>query len=666
MQLYRATIEPVPAKLQDYFYPPKGDFEAVQIGYDVPGARFWKGSSDWMHETTASYLGRHLNTMGIAHEWETAPWPYSIDDDFEATDESVCELPYFRPDALRELKDEHGCLRPWQKAGPTGAVRMGRFYVQHPPGTGKTLQGIIGMLAAVRAAGRRRSLPGRLSALGCESIVMPRQPLLLVLTTASAKWQITADIRHFTKLSPFLYKPVSQRRKKDLTLAEWVDGLQGEPAIVVIGRENLPDVLFTPRTADGFISQLVRYGLKQPLLTVIDELHEYRSHKLWQFDSGSGRCIAADNQVAAAAVLLNGVNAMGGRNGAFDGLEAAGWHGYSPWRFGLSATPTGGRIGEFWGQHELLDPGMWGKYRGFATRYAGGGPSGYNGAFVACGATNTKELNHRMAPFRHHTTAAETDPFMPAFDILAPRIPVDQQAKTIPAFKKDMKAIVKEGKTAESEEKMAALLTQIASARKRPWLVDTCIDEVAQGRKVLLFTGFRSEVEAIAGEVERRAKVPVYRASGEDDSAERSKTVVEFNNATGACVLVGTGASIGTSLNIQNTDVVIFGQTPFTVILLEQWMGRARRLGRKREGRRLRYLFPLAEGTYDTSRLRDILALKASNVSTVMDATTVRAVAEVMDSSKSDRDRAMQAYIDAIFAGGTELYFEDDDDDSDD
>jgi SNF2 family DNA or RNA helicase len=64
----------------------------------------------------------------------------------------------------------------------------------------------------------------------------------------------------------------------------------------------------------------------------------------------------------------------------------------------------------------------------------------------------------------------------------------------------------------------------------------------------------------------------------------------------GPCVLVGTGAAFGESLNIHDTDAALFVMLPYDPGQLRQWEGRFCRLGQKRS---VIIYYIIAEGTVD-------------------------------------------------------------------
>ena len=73
-----------------------------------------------------------------------------------------------------------------------------------------------------------------------------------------------------------------------------------------------------------------------------------------------------------------------------------------------------------------------------------------------------------------------------------------------------------------------------------------------------------------------------------------------------AAVLVATGDSFGESLNLQDTDALLFVMLPYTPGQVRQWEGRVARLGQKRP---VTVYYVIAEGTVD-EHVADILIRK--------------------------------------------------------
>jgi superfamily II DNA or RNA helicase len=110
---------------------------------------------------------------------------------------------------------------------------------------------------------------------------------------------------------------------------------------------------------------------------------------------------------------------------------------------------------------------------------------------------------------------------------------------------------------------------------KRKWVINTIIDRVSSGGRVLLFSEFSSVARMLVRDLQASGlRVGLVEGGG---GKARDKTVVSYQNGL-LDVLVSTSAG-QKGLNLQNTTTVIHYDLPWTPLGLIQRNGRVERIG---------------------------------------------------------------------------------------
>jgi SNF2 family DNA or RNA helicase len=125
-------------------------------------------------------------------------------------------------------------------------------------------------------------------------------------------------------------------------------------------------------------------------------------------------------------------------------------------------------------------------------------------------------------------------------------------------------------------------------------------DRIKEGKKVLVFTTKIIELEILNNEL-KKAKIETFAITKNENSPQKKENKKnEFQDFPGPCVLVGNIVAMGTGLNIQAADVVIFNSVPWSWDLIEQAYSRAWRRGRKGD---VMVYFMVVDGTVDNVML---------------------------------------------------------------
>lgn len=310
-------------------------------------------------------------------------------------------------------------------------------------------------------------------------------------------------------------------------------------------------------------------------------------------------------------------------------------------RLGLTASLVRYGVRDVWAPCDLVEPGQWGPYGrpsldgqtrtpgGFSEVYAAGHEDDWGG-WNTKGRSNEGELAQRLSVIAHSVPHSVTHAGLPPKRREVVRIKIEEQNTTPDWILKELKRSLGRGNpNAFREVKLAE-----AASRKRVWIAKRAVETLLAGKKVVLFTGRRRDVEVLwdsvmcglvdaAGGTEDVDYVPVRRKR--DGSTEQVETaVVKFSSGlpdvrtwgahggdsddvrydiacahlqtNGPALLVATLDSMGESINLQRSDWFCFAMLPEKPSRVIQGEGRGNRLGQDRE---LLCTYPVALRTYD-------------------------------------------------------------------
>lgn len=522
-------------------------------------------------------------------------------------------------------------LRAFQREGVAQACFRGSHVLWWGCGGGKTFGGIVWALAA----------PGA----------------VVVFTLAPAREQWIEELSKVAPaIDPYLHRPASSRRKRDVTLAYYL--LTTPRPFLVLGWESLHD--------DDVFAQLM--ALPPPFSIVWDELSVLKAHRrftrhidgvtLWV--DGQNNPVPRD--VLGARPILKDLPPGAHRDSrdpeiwyepcATIAARAAFLAPRAARRLGLTATFVPDRVRDIWAQLDAVLPGCAGKYRDFAVAYCAGHQGKYG--WVDDGASDPAGLRTLLARHTHYVPKARVNAELPAVQRLLTRIPRDGLNALHADDRAAIKHAIRAAKQAGANVALAAFGAQVlaAAGRKTTAAVQRVVECVGSEQKILVFTGLRrhvDEIEAHTREAIRKAKLgdcPIWAADGSVPADRRRQIQQAYMAAPGPAVLIGTRDAWGMALNLQSTDRLLSVALPWTWLELEQAEGRVVRLGMDR---RVVIEYLIAEGTVDT-RVAEVVLAKLGAINALIQDDQLTSIRETLQGG-SDAD-LMDNLIDAVIHGG--------------
>lgn len=404
---------------------------------------------------------------------------------------------------------------------------------------------------------------------------------VVVVTRATVRNQFAREVQRIAQVKTLAL--FGQQPRLELLLDE-------QPRVVVLGWEILP------HWVDTLVAWVAkqRAASKHPLFAsaIYDELHKGKQWKrqeryIDERDNVAWRDLT--NQSAAAARLSDAMDR----------------------RLGLTATPIPNTLADLWSQLDIIERWCWGTNWDFVHRYCDAKPAPLGRGIDTTGRSNVAELTARLREVSNIVKSAEAYADLPPKRRQVTFLGASDQ-NTPSSFNADMKRAARSGKQALFEMRLAE-----AAARKRDWVTAEAVEALANGQKVVVFTGRKVDVDRLADSILKGVRklkltIPaVFAAHGETDPAEREAMAASYGRETGPALLVGTGQAFGESIDgLQTTDLAILAMLPWTPKEIEQQEGRFTRRGQDRP---VRIVYPIAEGTVD-EHVADLLLVKLDAV----------------------------------------------------
>ena len=159
-------------------------------------------------------------------------------------------------------------------------------------------------------------------------------------------------------------------------------------------------------------------------------------------------------------------------------------------------------------------------------------------------------------------------------------------------------------------------MDDLKDSSKASRLLELCDQAKEQGRKVIVFSFFRSTLQKVLQLLGDRCMEPI---TGDIAPQRRQEIVDEFGKAPDGAVLVSQVQAGGTGLNIQSASVIIFCEPQIKPSIENQAIGRAYRMGQVRDVLVYRLL---ADETID-ERMLELLKTKQQQFDSFADESVV-------------------------------------------
>ena len=540
------------------FYPQRGlTPEIVEQVTDVPGV--------WMRPVLSSPYNAGWIIESILRSHNI---PFRVDFKLDSRKGS-CWGPIRQSELNASVIDDF--YLPFQLTAIAKACTHDSAHLWAPPGAGKT----------VMALGFALAEKGKV-------VVITSSPL-----TVLEQWKREVE-RFTTGLKPFVYRAPSKRRKgnkDDLTVYERQCTEEEIRPFVIVGwsmlREHWDEI-------------------SRGVVTVIfDESHNAKQVK-------RDKWLPQEDGSIVAQRLENTSRA------AFEVAKRA------KRRLCTTATPIPNQVWtDLYGQLTLVEPWGWGRTsRRFEKRYCNGHVGDYG--WVCDSVTNVDELKRRLSfttiRIPYEVSHSQLPPKRRQIIYVAPedQVSAAASAKGSENLKRELKKAVK----TKDKDRMLELRLMEAAGTKRNAIRDMVKDRLTGHSKIIVFTGRREDC-AVLGETLRKSLKKkltldenLWVASGDRTQKERLAIMDAYMSHNGPCVLVGTYQAWGTSLNLQDTDHLIFGMLPYTPGMLEQAEGRVHRLGMSRP---VQITYLIAEETVDET-IAELVLGKLASIEKVVDA----------------------------------------------
>ena len=465
---------------------------------------------------------------------------------------------------------------------------------------------------------------------------------VLVVAPAKARHVWWSQVQEYTNITPFRIRPVSERRKKDGTLEEYLDTCrrENERPFVIIGAESLADNMDAARSVE-------------PTTLILDEIHTHGSRKRWTAIQEADGSVSFERKKTAASNRAN--SKVSRETRAVAVMDISRLPSLNR-RIGLTATPLDdGRPRRLWSQLDLLSPGGFShSYSRFAMRYCDARPGKYGGLDDS-GSSRMTELKDRCSYMVHEVPYSESHSSLPDTRVQVVYLSNSQLNRAErwsddKTFGQAIKGLVKEVKSegVSARERVVEARLAEACSKKRRYVTEEVLEGLKGGGKVVVFTARRRETDlwahAVRREVTRgdeaQGKVPVWVAHGGIPESERDEMIDAFRDSEGPCCLIATGQSVGTGVDgMQTADLAIFAMLPWKPGDFVQWKGRFDRLG----GSPTLLKVIVAEGTYDT-RVVDILVDKFGPIESFLKADELEGLGEKLRGTE-DKDALINSII---------------------
>lgn len=248
-----------------------------------------------------------------------------------------------------------------------------------------------------------------------------------------------------------------------------------------------------------------------------------------------------------------------------------------------TATPLTKSAADLHPLVSVCEPGKWGKFRDFCTRYCNkkwNKFKGYRGDWDYFGVNecNANELTERLKKFRMVLSLEEALKESPFPEKVVTDITLELEPVTLEASgidKEEARRMILQGRSTDNiaVNRVALGLSKVPDLLEYMGLIAFT--------KLVIFTWHKDVAREIVNRLKAKSDMPVELITGDIKESVRGEILADFNDREYS-ILVATIASCGVGLNLQAANNVIFVELPWSYAEMKQAENRVYRVGQKK------------------------------------------------------------------------------------
>lgn len=269
--------------------------------------------------------------------------------------------------------------------------------------------------------------------------------------------------------------------------------------------------------------------------------------------------------------------------------------------WGLTGTLMRNYVRDIWGVVDFLTKGLFGNYYQFVRAYCDAHQGQYG--MQDRGASRQDELGARLGFFMLGRTAKDVQLELPP--LRREKLPIDVEISA---------PTVHEGRAAMDKTKAIMSALRRTALAKRSAIVNTAVEALQAGQKVVVYLYMREQCEAVAKSIKGAIDSTLFVVNGDMSPEARDNQANTFRDCSAPACFVATIDSVGLAISLVGADLVLFGD-----LLPEPWkMYQAElRCHRFDSTKPVLVYYGIAAGTID-ERYAEMVIAKIEEISNVM------------------------------------------------
>lgn len=228
----------------------------------------------------------------------------------------------------------------------------------------------------------------------------------------------------------------------------------------------------------------------------------------------------------------------------------------------LTGTPMWNRPSGLWSILSCINPGAWGKWFDFSSRYCDGHPGTHG--FIAKGSSNEEEFRQRMSEVMLRRTWQDVMDDLPAIQRTV------EIADMTEAQGHQIDVLAEKVRTSKSRSSLVghiARLRRLLGKIKMPVAIDAANRALDSDGTVIVWTWHREVAKEIAGAIYAAGNHATYIVTG-DHPETRDATIASWRENGGALVITIATGQVGIDLSAAQHEV--FAEADWTPAVIAQ------------------------------------------------------------------------------------------------